>query len=429
MRIDLPHHSERFGAVRIHGVQEVWELDSGTGGAETDHADAWHTVRHLPQDAITDVQRRMAIVVPCKSERLKIMDGVFSGIPHDCLIILVSASPREPIDRYRMECDTLERFSRLVRRNAVMIHQRDPGLGAAFATAGFEDILDDDGLVRTGKGEGMLVGLALARAAGKDYIGYVDADNYVPGAVHEYVKAYAAGIHLSSTPYSMVRISWRSKPKIQDGRLFFNRWGRSSQVTNHFINLLLSEYSGFGTEIVATGNAGEHAMSVELGMRMRFGSGFSVEPNQYMNLFEAYGGVTPAPYPEVMRGGVDIYQIETRNPHFHENKGSDHVQEMRLQALDVLYHSTICPDTVREEISELRQSEGLDPVPPKATTYPELCKADMDAFLGTLAERSGTFRQTAISYAARVVEHSAIELPIPEAPAVAPEMDEAGEEG
>lgn len=425
MRIDVPQHSERFGAVRIYGVQEVWELDSGTDAVENDYADSWHTVRHVPAEAIADVERRTAIVVPCRSERLKVMDGVFSGIPHDCLIIMVSASPREPIDRYRMECDTLERFARVVRRNAVMVHQFDPGLGAAFAAAGYHDVLDEDGLVRSGKGEGMLVGLALAAAAGKDYIGFVDADNYVPGAVHEYVKAYAAGLHLATTPYAMVRISWRSKPKIQGDRLFFNRWGRSSQVTNQFINLLLSEYSGFGTEIVTTGNAGEHAMSLDLGTRMRFGSGFSVEPNQYVDLFQSFGGVQGSDFPEVMKSGVEVFQVETRNPHFHENKGTDHVQEMRLQALDVLYHSPICPDMVKEEIEDLRRREGMDPEPPVPTTYAPIHGMDMDAFLGTLADSAETFRQTAVTYASTVVEQSAIDLPIPEVPAV---VGEAGED-
>jgi mannosyl-3-phosphoglycerate synthase len=286
----------------------------------------------------------------------------------------------------------------------------------AFAEAGFPQILDGEGLVRAGKGEGMMVGLALAHAAGKDFVGFIDADNYVPGAVHEYVKAYAAAFHLAATPYAMVRISWRSKPKIQDGRLFFNRWGRSSQMTNRFLNLLLSEYSGFGTEIVTTGNAGEHALTVELAMRMRFGSGFSVEPYQYINLFESFGGARASRFPEVVRELVEIFQVETRNPHFHENKGSDHVDEMRIQALNVLYHSHICPPSVRDEIVELRKAEGLAPEPSEELTYPEMIDLDVERFLRAIGDHADTFRQTAVSYPARVIEEAAIEIPIPEAP-------------
>ncbi|MFQ5947666.1 MAG: mannosyl-3-phosphoglycerate synthase, partial [Acidimicrobiia bacterium] len=319
MRIEVPHHTERFGAVRIHAVQHVFEVDSGHGA--DGGARAYQKVRLVPSDVINDIEKRMVIVVPCKRERLKVLDGVLSGIPHDCLIIMVSNSPREPVDRFKMERDTLARFCRSVQRGAVVVHQRDPGLGLAFLDAGIPEVLDDEGLVRNGKGEGMLVGMAMAKLTGRDFVGFIDADNYVPGAVHEYVKAYAAGLHLAETPYAMVRISWQSKPKIQGERLFFNRWGRTSQITNYFLNLLLSEYSGFGTETIATGNAGEHALSIELAQLMQFAGRFAVEPYEYLNLFELFGGVHASPYPNAMQRGVEIFQIETHNPHFHEDKG------------------------------------------------------------------------------------------------------------
>ena len=33
---------------------------------------------------------------------------------------------------------------------------------------------------------------------------FIDSDNYFPGAVHEYVKEYAAGFLMSHSKYSMV---------------------------------------------------------------------------------------------------------------------------------------------------------------------------------------------------------------------------------
>src|SRR6185436_3694829 len=132
------------------------------------------------------------------------------------------------------------------------------------------------------------------------------------------------------------------------GRLFFSRRGRTSEVTNRFLNRLIAEYSGFGTEVVATGNAGEHAVSLELGLRMRLAGGFAVEPFEYLDLFEQFGGVLDSPHPEVMASSVPVLQIETRNPHFHQNKGEDHVQGMRMQALNVLYHSPVSLPAVRE---------------------------------------------------------------------------------
>lgn len=396
MRINAPPHTERFGAVRIHGVQEVWELDSGRETLSSPTELDWQTVLQIPAAWISDIERQMAIVVPCKNERLKVIDGVLSGVPHDCLIILVSNSSRDPIDRFQMECEALARFCKATQRPAVAIHQRDSGLATALSTAGLPELLDEEGLVKNGKGEGMIIGMLLAELTDRSYVGFVDADNYVPGAVHEYVKAYAAGFHLASTPYSMVRISWRAKPKIINDRLFFNRWGRTSQVTNQFLNLLISDYSGFGTEVIATGNAGEHAISLELAMRMRFGTGFSVEPYEYLNLFEQFGGVVDGRHPEVIKSGVEVFQIETRNPHFHENKGGDHVQEMRLQALHALYHSPICTDTVRDEIiSFLRKQERIDfdEEPPKELIYPPLDQIDMEVFGQILTEKSESFQQ------------------------------------
>lgn len=416
MRLEYPHRSERFGAIRIHGLQQVVELDSGARDDSLPSAPEHGAVQYISSQDLSDMEKRMAIVVPCKDEKRKVIDGVLSGIPHNCLIILVSNSDREPVDRFEMECQTVDNFCRVAERSAVVIHQRDPGLAKAFETTGFTDLLDDDGLVRNGKGEGMMIGMLLAALAGRDFVGYVDADNYVPGAVHEYVKAYGSGLHLADSPYAMVRISWMSKPKIHEGRLFFNRWGRTSQVTNEFLNLLLAQYSGFGTDIIATGNAGEHAMSLDLGMRMHMASGFAVEPHQYVDLFEQFGGVVPSPHEDMLKSGVDIYQIETRNPHFHEDKGSDHVQEMRLQALNVLYHSPVCLDPVRKSIRKfLRKQEVItkDEEPPKERVYEPLETIDLTRFLIALEEHSDTFLQIRRRRFAGIVEDEPIKTTEP----------------
>src|SRR5262245_43215746 len=222
MRLELPHRAERFGAVRIHELQRVIELDSGAGGAGA--------AGRVSPGEIGAIHRNMVIVVPCMDETRRVIEGVLSGIPHDCLIVLVSNSRRHPVDRFEMELRTLQEFCLHAERGAVAVHQRDPGLAAAVTAAGMPELIDDEGLVRSGKGEAMLVGMALAAMSGRGYVGYVDADNYVPGAVYEYCHAYAAGLHLADTPYAMVRISWHSKPKLRDGRLFFSRRGRSSEV-------------------------------------------------------------------------------------------------------------------------------------------------------------------------------------------------------
>jgi mannosyl-3-phosphoglycerate synthase len=396
MRLERPRLTERFGAVRIHELQRVIELDSGDH-PEDDGAHDW-TSQVVAPDVLRGIERDMVIVIPCMNETRRVIEGVLSGVPHECLIVLVSNSDRTPVDRYGMELQSVEDFCRSTGRPALTIHQRDPGLGAAVRAAGLPEVVDDQGLVRAGKGEAMLVGLALAALSGRRYIGYVDADNYVPGAVNEYCKAYAAGFAIAAGEPTMVRISWHSKPKVQEGRLFFSRRGRTSEVTNQFLNRLVAEYSGFGTEVIATGNAGEHAFGIELGMRMRLAGGFAVEPFQFLDLFEQFGGVFASPHPDYMPGGVSVRQIETRNPHFHENRGDEHVNDMRMQALNVLYHSPVCLPPVRAAIRDFMLECGaLRPgeEPPTERLYPPLANADLERLHQVLVEQADSFREVA----------------------------------
>ncbi|HLT09778.1 MAG TPA: mannosyl-3-phosphoglycerate synthase [Micromonosporaceae bacterium] len=395
MRLEHPHRTERFGAVHIRELQRVVELDSGEERLMRG-ADDLGPSCSVSTQAIRSIERDLVIVVPCMNETRKVIEGVLAGIPHDCLIILVSNSDRQPVDRYAMEVESVEQFCRFAERPAITIHQRDPGLAAALKAAGMPEIVDDDGLVRRGKGEAMLVGMALASLSGRSYIGYVDADNYVPGAVNEYCKAYAAGLHLADSPFGMVRISWGSKPKLRDGRVFYSRHGRTSEITNRFLNRLVAEYSGFGTDLIATGNAGEHAFSLELGLRMRMAGGYAVEPYQFIDLFEQFGGVLEPSHPDVMASTVPVVQIESRNPHFHEDKGEEHIHGMRTQALNVIYHSAVCLPEVRTAIQEFLVAEGaIEPgaEPPMERIYPPVGVLAIDLFFDVLKAEATSLRQ------------------------------------
>ncbi len=397
MRLDYPHRTERFGAVRMYGLQRVIEIDSGPE-RDGDHTGDLGPAQSVSTEQIRAIEQDLAIVVPCMNETRKVLEGVLSGIPHDCLIVLVSNSTRGPVDQYAEEVEILEQFCRLTQRSALAVHQRDPGLAAAVKAGGLPEIVGDDGLVRNGKGEALLVGTALAALSGRRYIGYVDADNYVPGAVTEYCKAYASGLHLAGGPLSMVRISWGSKPKLRDGRMFFSRWGRSSEVVNRFLNRLVSEHTGFGTDVIVTGNAGEHAMTMELALRLRTAGGFAVEPFHFIDLFEQFGGVLEtgetgdtAPGPT-----VQLVQIESRNPHFHDDKGTEHVETMRTQALNVLFHSPVCPASLRADIVEFLAAEGAlepDGVPPTERVYPPVGTLALDILFDELVAEAASFRQ------------------------------------
>lgn len=359
MKLDLPRYTERFGATSLHGVQRVYELDSGFDNGRS----VTETIMKIGNDEIADIERRMAIVIPIKGERLRLLEGVLSGIPHDCLVIIVSNSPRQPVDRYKLEKDALQQYIRFVGRDALILHQRDPGLSEAFKEVRYTSILGPDETVRSGKAEGMVIGMLLAKMAGKEYVGFIDADNYVPGAVNEYVKIFASGLAMSQTPYTMVRVSWIYKPKMSETGLYFSKWGRVSELTNHHLNSLISYYTGFETEVMRTGNSGEHCMSLKLAELITFSSGYSIEPFEIVNILEEFGGIIPTVHQDAMDKGVEIMQVETRNPHFHEDKGDDHLKEMVAASLGSIYHSKICPPKLREKILEtLRGRSMLDEV-------------------------------------------------------------------
>ena len=387
MKLDLPRYTERFGATSLHGVQRVYELDSGFD----DGRPVSEYIVNVGNNQIVDIERRMAIVIPTKGERLRLLEGVLSGIPHDCLTIIVSNSPRQPVDRYKLEKESLQQFNRFVGRNAFILHQRDPVISEVLRDVGYNSILAPDGTVRSGKAEGMVIGMLLAKMAGKEYVGFIDADNYVPGAVNEYVKIFASGIAMSQTPYTMVRISWIYKPKISETGLYFSKWGRVSEITNQHLNSLVSYYTGFETEVMRTGNSGEHCMSIKLAELLTYSSGYAIEPYEIVNILEEFGGIIPTVNQEAMDKGVEIMQVETRNPHFHEDKGDDHLKEMVVGSLGSIYHSKICPPKVREKILEALRSKNMleenqdPPVPNKIEPFKDI---DVRQFAKVLSKAS-----------------------------------------
>lgn len=392
MILELPRRMEHFGAARFHDVQRVYELDSGMKKFATKSREA---VATISSEDIGKINQRMAIMVPIKDERLRLLEGVLSGIPHDCHVIVVSNSTRSPVDRFMMEVQMLKRFNHFIEDEILILHQQDVGLSEAFRNVGFDSILDGKGSVRSGKAEAMFIGILLAKMLGKEYVGFIDADNYVPGAVHEYVEIYAAGFSLAESPFSMVRVSWVYKPKIIEDKMFFARFGRVTAVSNDCINQLISIYTGFGTEIVKTANSGEHAMSMQLAELLCYASGFAVEPYEIINILEQFGGVIPAPSQtasQAASSGVDIFQIESRNPHLHEEKGEEHIKKMLLSSLGAVYYSQICPQKIQEHIVSIcsrHDFEISEELPCPAKIRPP-CELDINKFVSELRKNSQT---------------------------------------
>jgi mannosyl-3-phosphoglycerate synthase len=385
MRLERTRQTEHLGSVSIYGVRRVLELDSGAKNPQINEA---ADVQKIEREAIEEVERKMAIVLPIKNEDLKVFEGVLSAIPHECFIIVLSNSQRDEIDTFRSERDILSRFCQSTRRQALVVHQKDPAVARALADAGYPEILGKDGLVRNGKSEGMILGILLAKLLGKEFVGFIDTDNYIPGAALEYVKHYAAAFSLAKTPYAMTRIQWRSKPKIM-GELYFKKWGRVSEITNKHLNNLVSAMGKFETEVLKTGNAGEHAMSIALAERLSYGTGYAVETQEIISILEQFAGLLPISSKEVSEKGVEVFQTETINPHLHADKGDEHVVlEMMMPSLSVIYYSPLCQDKTKTAIlRELTEVGCLKPgeEPTKVRLMPPPQKADIATLSTALA--------------------------------------------
>ena len=339
MRLDFPpKNTERIGAVSIHELQKIYEIDSG----KLPGANGQQSIKGFGYDELSSIMRELAIVIPVKNEKLGLLEGALSGIPNECLVIIVSNSERAPFDRFSMEVEMIKQFSRFADKKIMVINQKDKGLGPIFSKLNYTSILDSKGRVRNGKAEGMIIGMLLAKMQLKKYVGFIDGDNYFPGAVNEYVKIFAAGFGMASTPYCNIRISWKSKPKIVNNQLQFPRWGRISEYSNKYLNDLISNITGSKSEIVTTGNAGEHALSMALAENLNYSTGYSVEPYELIDILEKFGGLLPSDLAGIIKKGVEIFQIETRNPHLHEEKGKDHLTGMLQDSLLAINNSKIC---------------------------------------------------------------------------------------
>ncbi len=129
MRIESPRYTERFGSVRINDVQRVLELDAGRAKGLPLHEEI--AVQKIEEDVIKDYEEKMAIVISTRDEKLKLFEGVISGVSHECLIIVVSNSQRKQVDRFKMEEDTLNQYCHFTRRRAFIIHHKDSILAQA----------------------------------------------------------------------------------------------------------------------------------------------------------------------------------------------------------------------------------------------------------------------------------------------------------
>src|SRR5919107_1021135 len=123
MQIDYPPISSlKIGSLTIHSLQAVYEIDSGNSSFNN----PIKTTRAFGYQELSNIFKQMAIVIPVKNEKLSILEGVLSGIPNECLIIIVSNSERtSDTDRYLMEVEMVKQYARFTGKRIMVIHQKD----------------------------------------------------------------------------------------------------------------------------------------------------------------------------------------------------------------------------------------------------------------------------------------------------------------
>ncbi|KAL2255460.1 hypothetical protein VTK26DRAFT_3351 [Humicola hyalothermophila] len=452
MKLTRPRRSRSFGL--LHIVEEIKILRhlNGAGVAEDEggseiEGEGDGEAVWFSKEKLDWILSQTVIIVPCKDEELDVIRGVISKIPACCLVILVSNSEGGPNDQYLQQVKMLRTLCRSSRRQFLAVHQKDPRAALAFRASGMTELLDPaDGLIRNGKGEGMLLAIAVAAAFSpgrRRYVGFIDADNFDGNSAHEYCRAFAAGFAMCPPPeqeHSMVRLRWASKPKVRaDGQLEFVPEGRCSQIVNSWLNRLFGPGRTNTTTtnnnnnnnninnddddtmpLVSTGNAGEHAMTMDLALKLRMAAGYAIEPFHFADLLErGYLSVlqpgaqqrqplntcnhSKAPAAQPLQKPVRVLQIRTLSHHYHRPSGPDHIRRMWAAGLGAIYHNLApyqgMPGSGPGGVSQLRRDMhqfaaehgGVSHATgelPRPRIYPALEDADMDAFRGVMQASS-----------------------------------------
>jgi mannosyl-3-phosphoglycerate synthase len=132
-------------------------------------------------------------------------------------------------------------------------------------------------------------------------------------------------------------------------------------------------------------------MSLQLAKKLTYATGYGVETQELMSIFEQFSGLLPIVDKTVAEKGVDIVQTETINPHIHEERGEEHlVQDMLMPSLSVIYHNPLCEDTTRHLITKhLVELECLPPngEVPQLRMIPPPDSADIQKFTDVISER------------------------------------------
>lgn len=324
-----------------------------------------------------------AFVVCHKSEQIETLLGVLWYLPANSPIIVVTNCPQQAFREIQQGL-----AAQLVRHTRIyLIHQKDARIAQFFRDRGVSHILNPEGVVVDGKGEGMYIGTLCTLLLGyPQWVLYFDADNLVPSALLEYTFALAqlfledpgrasvsagsdalvaAGVAPSASHPLLhnVRICWASKPDLAEGTLSKRVQGRCTSVVSPLVNVLVEEHFGLHDAGIVVSNAGEQGMTIHTARSLRFSSGFSVETFQLLDFFSRAAD-------HHTRSAL-LQQYQSRSPHFHEKKGEEHIRKMIAESLGCFFlFEPLLSRTVSRKLWQIYQDFALEVLYP--TVYPAL---------------------------------------------------------
>jgi len=327
---------------------------------------------------------RTAFVISHKSESIETLLRVLWYLPVNSTIIIVTNCPEMERDEIARE---LKRHL-VHHKRTYLVHQKDEAIAQVFKECGVYHILDANGKVIDGKGEGMYIGALCAYQLGyPQWIIFYDADNFVPSALLEYTLAMSR--LFMSAPFPTlccecdtfivqrqteseaapelhnVRICWSSKPALDSEDWDARIVGRCTRVVSPLFNSLLEEWFGIHNHAICSSNAGEQGMTIKTAITLRFSSGFSVETFQLLDLLVNATGRKD------IAERIILQQYLSKSPHFHEKKGDEHIKRMIEESLGGFFHfEAFLPDIVKWQLQEIYDEQRLKLVYP--LVYPPI---------------------------------------------------------
>lgn len=371
MYINYPARFEIFGAVKIYELVKIHSLFA-YGFESKPGVLGLSGFRDLE-----DVAYSTVFVIPVRDEEPLSLEGVLKAIPCQSPVIIISNSSMHPLNMYKIEVDIAKIVYKTTGRTVLVVHQKDKVVAEKLRDV-LPEILDEESLVRNGKGEGILIGTVLADGLKARNVAFLDADNYVPSVALEYALIFYTVLGSSESKYRMARISWGHKAWSTAEDFYFRRFGRVSAVVNTVFNRVLSYKRRVETDIIKTSNSGEHAMSMEFAREIEYGSGFSVETQELISILEkCYVDLEKGHCPALPEN-IEIYQVESLSPHIHAEKGEAHVAGMILESLSTIYHSRLPDERGKKYILDTMRDMGFveEPIQLPKYRYPSISARD-----------------------------------------------------